>query len=124
MICVDNSEWMRNGDYCPSRFAQQSDAVAIICNAKLQVSLLSLARACVSPPQAVTLLFARVLAFSGAASDGFVSGAVDLVRSGEPGELGGGAGHGGQGQRDHHAHQRFRRSPRTHARYAKSPLAT
>ena len=74
MICVDNSEWMRNGDYCPSRFAQQSDAVAIICNAKLQVSLLSLARACVSPPQAVTLLFARVLAFSGAASDGFVLG--------------------------------------------------
>ncbi|KAG2538738.1 hypothetical protein PVAP13_9NG350500 [Panicum virgatum] len=38
MICVDNSEWMRNGDYCPSRFAQQSDAVAIICNAKLQAN--------------------------------------------------------------------------------------
>jgi hypothetical protein len=45
MICVDNSDWMRNGDYRRSRFAEQSDAVATICNAKMQVSLLSLARA-------------------------------------------------------------------------------
>ena len=26
MICVDNSEWMRNGDYTPSRFEAQHDA--------------------------------------------------------------------------------------------------
>uniref|UniRef100_A0A2P2P0Q6 26S proteasome non-ATPase regulatory subunit 4 homolog n=1 Tax=Rhizophora mucronata TaxID=61149 RepID=A0A2P2P0Q6_RHIMU len=38
MICVDNSEWMRNGDYTPSRFQAQSDAVNLICGAKTQVN--------------------------------------------------------------------------------------
>lgn len=37
MICVDNSEWMRNGDYSPSRFQAQADAVNLICGAKTQV---------------------------------------------------------------------------------------
>ncbi|PNX60536.1 26S proteasome non-ATPase regulatory subunit 4-like protein, partial [Trifolium pratense] len=36
MICIDNSEWMRNGDYTPSRFQAQSDAVSLICGAKTQ----------------------------------------------------------------------------------------
>ncbi|XP_031270818.1 26S proteasome non-ATPase regulatory subunit 4 homolog isoform X2 [Pistacia vera] len=36
MICVDNSEWMRNGDYSPSRLRAQSDAVSLICGAKTQ----------------------------------------------------------------------------------------
>ncbi|EER91744.2 26S proteasome non-ATPase regulatory subunit 4 homolog isoform X1 [Sorghum bicolor] len=36
MICVDNSEWMRNGDYPPSRFKAQADAFAILCAAKTQ----------------------------------------------------------------------------------------
>lgn len=36
MICIDNSEWMRNGDYSPSRFQAQSDAVNLICGAKTQ----------------------------------------------------------------------------------------
>ncbi|OMO83541.1 von Willebrand factor, type A [Corchorus olitorius] len=36
MICVDNSEWMRNGDYSPSRFQAQADAVNLICGAKTQ----------------------------------------------------------------------------------------
>lgn len=39
MICVDNSEWMRNGDYSPSRFQAQADAVNLICGAKTQVSV-------------------------------------------------------------------------------------
>lgn len=39
MICVDNSEWMRNGDYSPSRFHAQADAVNLICGAKTQVSV-------------------------------------------------------------------------------------
>lgn len=34
MICVDNSEWMRNGDFSPSRFESQLDAVTILCGAK------------------------------------------------------------------------------------------
>lgn len=37
MICIDNSEWMRNGDYAPSRFQTQADAVNLICGAKTQV---------------------------------------------------------------------------------------
>ncbi|KAL5561180.1 hypothetical protein UlMin_030927 [Ulmus minor] len=36
MICVDNSEWMRNGDYSPSRLQAQADAVNLICGAKTQ----------------------------------------------------------------------------------------
>ncbi|XP_050366042.1 26S proteasome non-ATPase regulatory subunit 4 homolog [Argentina anserina] len=38
MICVDNSEWMRNGDYSPSRFQAQADAVSLICGAKTQAN--------------------------------------------------------------------------------------
>ncbi|KAK4340736.1 hypothetical protein RND71_039237 [Anisodus tanguticus] len=36
MICIDNSEWMRNGDYPRNRFEAQSDAVSFICGAKTQ----------------------------------------------------------------------------------------
>ncbi|CAA0827274.1 26S proteasome non-ATPase regulatory subunit 4 homolog [Striga hermonthica] len=36
MICIDNSEWMRNGDYSPNRFQAQCDAVNLICGAKTQ----------------------------------------------------------------------------------------
>ncbi|KAM7265057.1 hypothetical protein ACFE04_002740 [Oxalis oulophora] len=36
MICIDNSEWMRNGDYSPTRFQAQADAINLICGAKTQ----------------------------------------------------------------------------------------
>ncbi|OVA19845.1 von Willebrand factor [Macleaya cordata] len=36
MICIDNSEWMRNGDYSPTRLQAQADAVNLICGAKTQ----------------------------------------------------------------------------------------
>lgn len=36
MICIDNSEWMRNGDYSPSRFQAKADAVNLICGSKTQ----------------------------------------------------------------------------------------
>ncbi|KAK4493434.1 hypothetical protein RD792_011591 [Penstemon davidsonii] len=38
MICIDNSEWMRNGDYSPNRFQAQADAVHLICGAKTQLN--------------------------------------------------------------------------------------
>lgn len=47
---VDNSEWMRNGDFLPTRIQAQQDAVNIICRAKTQqnpennVALLTTAR--------------------------------------------------------------------------------
>ncbi|KAK8406566.1 hypothetical protein O3P69_007288 [Scylla paramamosain] len=49
MICVDNSEYMRNGDYVPTRLQAQQDAVNTICRFKLRsnpennVGLLTLA---------------------------------------------------------------------------------
>ncbi|KAL5224144.1 hypothetical protein ABZP36_010783 [Zizania latifolia] len=36
MICVDNSEWMRNCDYPPSRFLAQADAVNLVCGVKTE----------------------------------------------------------------------------------------
>lgn len=33
---VDNSEWTRNGDYAPTRFSAQCEAVSYLANAKLQ----------------------------------------------------------------------------------------
>jgi len=36
VMCLDNSEWMRNGDYTPSRLEAQADAINLICNAKTQ----------------------------------------------------------------------------------------
>ncbi|KAK4535241.1 hypothetical protein CDCA_CDCA04G1266 [Cyanidium caldarium] len=49
MVCLDNSEWMRNGDVTPTRMDAQQDAIHLLCNAKLgqnpenTVGLLSLA---------------------------------------------------------------------------------
>jgi 26S proteasome regulatory subunit N10 len=31
---MDNSEWMRNGDYIPTRFSAQQDAITFLFNAK------------------------------------------------------------------------------------------
>jgi len=36
VICLDNSEWMRNGDYVPTRLEAQQDAANLICAAKTQ----------------------------------------------------------------------------------------
>ncbi|XP_065919582.1 26S proteasome non-ATPase regulatory subunit 4-like [Dysidea avara] len=49
VICVDNSDWMRNGDFIPNRLQAQQDAVNVICrmkqsqNAENAVGLLSFA---------------------------------------------------------------------------------
>ena len=34
MVCVDNSEWTRNGDFEPTRFQAQSDAINLLAGAK------------------------------------------------------------------------------------------
>lgn len=36
LASVDNSEWTRNGDYAPTRFTAQNEAVGYLANAKLQ----------------------------------------------------------------------------------------
>lgn len=51
VICVDNSEFMRNGDFIPNRMQAQQDAVDLIChsktssNAENNVGLITLAKA-------------------------------------------------------------------------------
>ena len=37
MLCLDNSEHMRNGDYAPSRFEAQTQAAHYLAGAKSQV---------------------------------------------------------------------------------------
>jgi 26S proteasome regulatory subunit N10 len=36
MICLDNSEFMRNGDYNPTRISSQKDAASVLCTDKIQ----------------------------------------------------------------------------------------
>lgn len=36
IVCVDNSEFTRNGDYHPTRFQAQADAVNLLAGAKTQ----------------------------------------------------------------------------------------
>eukprot|EP01134_Creolimax_fragrantissima_P001644 CFRG1644T1 len=52
VVCVDNSEWMRNKDYPPSRLDAQRDAVHVVCssktraNAESTVSVMTIADTC------------------------------------------------------------------------------
>nr|XP_055065561.1 26S proteasome non-ATPase regulatory subunit 4b [Misgurnus anguillicaudatus] len=52
MVCVDNSEYMRNGDFLPTRLQAQQDAVNIICHSKTRsnpennVGLITMANNC------------------------------------------------------------------------------
>uniref|UniRef100_A0A8C4QNZ1 Proteasome 26S subunit ubiquitin receptor, non-ATPase 4b n=1 Tax=Eptatretus burgeri TaxID=7764 RepID=A0A8C4QNZ1_EPTBU len=52
MVCVDNSEFMRNGDFVPTRLQAQQDAVNIVCHSKTRsnpennVGLITLANNC------------------------------------------------------------------------------
>ena len=34
VVCIDTSDFMRNGDFAPSRLEAQADAVNIVCSAK------------------------------------------------------------------------------------------
>uniref|UniRef100_A0A7R9VRB5 26S proteasome non-ATPase regulatory subunit 4 homolog n=1 Tax=Chlamydomonas euryale TaxID=1486919 RepID=A0A7R9VRB5_9CHLO len=36
IVCIDNSEWTRSGDYTPTRFQAQADAVNLLAGAKTQ----------------------------------------------------------------------------------------
>ncbi|XP_062254724.1 26S proteasome non-ATPase regulatory subunit 4-like isoform X2 [Platichthys flesus] len=52
MVCVDNSEYMRNGDFLPTRLQAQQDAVIIVCHSKTRsnpennVGLITMANNC------------------------------------------------------------------------------
>ena len=34
VICMDSSEWMRNGDFIPTRLSAQEEAIGMICQSK------------------------------------------------------------------------------------------
>ena len=38
VVCVDNSEWTRSGDYSPTRFQAQADAVNLLAGAKTEAN--------------------------------------------------------------------------------------
>ena len=38
VVCIDNSEWTRNGDYAPNRFQAQADAVNLLAGAKTEAN--------------------------------------------------------------------------------------
>ncbi|BDA40933.1 26S proteasome non-ATPase regulatory subunit 4 [Coccomyxa sp. Obi] len=38
VVCIDNSEWTRNGDYAPTRFQAQADAVNLLAGAKTEAN--------------------------------------------------------------------------------------
>uniref|UniRef100_H2RXI6 26S proteasome non-ATPase regulatory subunit 4 n=1 Tax=Takifugu rubripes TaxID=31033 RepID=H2RXI6_TAKRU len=52
VVCVDNSEYMRNGDFLPTRLQAQQDAVNIVCHSKTRsnpennVGLITMANNC------------------------------------------------------------------------------
>lgn len=59
VLCLDTSYWMKNGDYTPSRFEAQNDAVGIIANAKLdsnQENLVGVMAAAGKNPQVLVTL--------------------------------------------------------------------
>jgi hypothetical protein len=41
VICVDDSEWMRNGNYPPTRLQAQEDAANLVVGTKMAVRLLA-----------------------------------------------------------------------------------
>ncbi|MEW5318921.1 MAG: hypothetical protein WDW38_010105 [Sanguina aurantia] len=38
MVCIDNSEWTRSGDYAPTRFKAQTDAINLLAGAKTEAN--------------------------------------------------------------------------------------
>ncbi|KAK9237195.1 hypothetical protein V1525DRAFT_432964 [Lipomyces kononenkoae] len=68
MIVIDNSEFMRNGDYTPSRYEAQSDAVNVIFSAKIgsnpesAVGLMTMAGRAPEVLVSLTTDFGKVLA--------------------------------------------------------------
>ncbi|KAG0502060.1 hypothetical protein HPP92_002132 [Vanilla planifolia] len=105
MICIDNAEWMRNGDYAPSRFQAQADAVNLVCGAKTQsnpentVGLLTMAGKRVRVLVTPTSDLGKILACMHGHMDGsysfvvvllcnpYLFGSVLVSRSGDWGEL-------------------------------------
>ena len=70
MLCLDTSDYMRNGDFAPSRMEAQLDAVNLLSGAKTQsnpenvVGLLSTAGRCVEVQVSLTTDVGKILTLS------------------------------------------------------------
>ena len=51
LVCVDNSEWTRNGDFAPTRWQAQADAVNLLAGAKTQANPENTVRQQYHPPK-------------------------------------------------------------------------
>jgi len=81
VICLDNSEWMRNGDYTPNRLEAQLDAVNLLATAKTganpenTVGIMTLAG---KRPEVLVTLTTDLSKLLSALHDINMSGEVDL----------------------------------------------
>ena len=50
VVCLDTSEWMRNGDYMPTRLDAQQDAANVVCMRKLNENPEVSVRGAAAPP--------------------------------------------------------------------------
>jgi len=84
VICVDNSEWMRNSDFSPTRWEAQQDAVNLICGNKTRqnlengVGLISMAGPRVEVQVSLTQDLAKIL---GALHRIQIGGETDLLNA-------------------------------------------
>lgn len=80
IVCADNSEWMRNGDYLPTRLQAQQDAVSLVCHTKTRqnpennVGLLTLAS-----PQVLVTLTTDIGKLLGALHEIKIKGKINLL---------------------------------------------
>ncbi|EGC39861.1 hypothetical protein DICPUDRAFT_44919 [Dictyostelium purpureum] len=81
IVCLDNSEWMRNGDFAPSRAEAQKDAVNLICASKTQsnpesaVAIMSMAG---KTPEVLVTLTQELSKVLGGAQEVKISGKIDF----------------------------------------------
>ncbi|KAN0035193.1 hypothetical protein ACTA71_004454 [Dictyostelium dimigraforme] len=81
IVCLDNSEWMRNGDFTPSRAEAQKDAVNLICASKTQsnpesaVSIMSMAG---KKPEVLVTLTQELSKILSGAQELKISGKIDF----------------------------------------------
>lgn len=82
MLVLDNSEWMRNGDYLPSRWDTQTDAVNILFDAKTSTNpenMVGLMTMAGKSPQVLANLTFDIAKIFAAIHDSQLSGSVSLA---------------------------------------------
>lgn len=93
VVCVDNSECTRNGDFEPNRFQAQADAVNLLAGVKTganrenTVGVLSSATLVGKTPKVMVTPTPDLAKILGAISDINLEGSIDLSRSAQIAQL-------------------------------------